>query len=345
MFTTVVNINNANKGIPNTMARKAKTFNNDMARVKEIIETLRVNANNVNMDVDEHKKAKDAASKAGDAVASKRVQIMFDIADLSIAGDWTASEILQAGPEAARGNQELTKDNSVKTFIYEISYAAHPMVRDNFRTLYEVVEQAWQDEQTQIEGAPKPLQKWAKRKYHALTGVMKAAINDNIVIHDAQTLIDYAIDNDPDLSASKVFKKLTQKLDDLRSFYTDFPVDDIAVAIEALERVETKHLQAAQERKHALTMDAVQDIKDNTPALAPAPAPAHTSVSPNTSVVNTKTKSPFVTTPASVSKPVPVPVDALADMVDNLTDDDNLTNLTNLTNTTNTDMTNNSRAA
>jgi len=170
-------------------------------------------------------------------------------------------------------------------------------VRDNFRTLVDVVNLAWENEAQQVElndGAPRPIAKWAKRKYHAITGAMKAAINDGILIQEEATLIDYAIENDPDHNVGKVFTKLENLLSKLQEFHTDFPVDDIGVAIESLQRVTVEHVTAAQARKNALTEEDVKDIQAHTPVVT-------TNI--NTSVVNKP--SPFVTVAKPGLQPTP----------------------------------------
>lgn len=314
------------------MAKKSKTpaitFNLDARRIADMAEAIRNNANDVNVDVGLHNEAKDAAKAAGDTVSNTRVKIMFAIADLAIAGEWMPEEIDAAAKIAAKDNTGLEKSGSIKTFLYEICYAAHPAVRDNFRTINEVVELAWANEVEQSvisQGeSPTPIAKWAKRKYHALTGAMKAAKNEGILIQEVDTLVAYARENDPDHNIGKVFKKLAKLRDDLRGFNGDFPVDDIGLAIEKLEGVTVEHLKAAQERKQALAEQDIQDIRDNTPVVTP---PLNTSVvNPVDNTVaqppsappaaTTPKASPFVTqaTPAAITQrpvaPVQAPVQA-----------------------------------
>jgi len=292
------------------MAKKSKTtFNLDAARIAAMAQSLRTNADDVNVDVGLHTAAKDAAKAAGENVNSKRVDIMFVIADLASQDNWLPEEIDAATKIAAKDNGGPTTEGSIKTFLYEIGYAAHPNVRDNFRTMVSVVNLAWANETEQSvisQGAtPTPIAKWAKRKYHALTGVMKAAKNEGILIQQESDLIAYAKDNDPSENVGKVFKKFEKLIADLRGFNVDFPVDDIGNAIQTLEGVTEKHLAAAQARKLALTNEDVQDIVDHTPIKvvtatpAPVAAPAVKS-------------SPFVTKPAttkvSMVKPVLIPV-------------------------------------
>ena len=310
------------------MAKKVKSapgFNLDAARIEEMAGLIRTNADDVNAEVTLHGEAKAAEKAAGVVVNSKRVKIMQVMADLAIAGNWLPAEIDAAAAIAAKdkdnGGPKL--DGSLKTFLYEICYAAHPMVRDNFRTLNEVVELAWRNEIEQNvitnKASPTPIAKWAKRKYHALTGAMKAAIK-GVSIQSESDLIAYAKDNDPDEDVGKVFKRFEKLVADLRGFNVDFPVDDLGLGITTLEGITVGHFTAAKARKDALAQESIQEIRESTPTPAPTPAPAP--VAPVIPTPEVSKPSPFVT---HAPAPVPAPVkDALNEFLGDEMDVDNL---------------------
>jgi len=96
------------------MAKKTKvtgaTFNLNQKRVDEIASALRVNAADINVDVSLHNDAKDAAKAAGEVVNSKRVDIMFVVADLAEKNNWHPEEV----KSASRMSSRVTADQKQK---------------------------------------------------------------------------------------------------------------------------------------------------------------------------------------------------------------------------------------
>lgn len=234
---------------------KTATTPLDQKRVSQIAQQIRgavtdfTDANKLKVS------AADDAKALAKAEVNTRESIMITLADLSQTGQWTNGEINLAAARAAeirqaqgQGSNDTSSEKALATFIGESKRAMHPNVRSHVKRIIELRDEAWDNESYQLEAdpkAPKPLRKAFARKYHMLIQ-MFGETADGRVFSDHSEILDWAAACDPDLDLDKVKKRLERIKQELVAFYTDWPVDDIQVCVDALNDVTEKALKASR---------------------------------------------------------------------------------------------------
>lgn len=245
----------------------------DAARVAEIAQSMFNACNPLRGALDEVNAAKDGVTTAQEGEGSQRESILCEVAALSSAGSWSVEEVQAATPIAVKKiNNDDRSAKTLATFISETRRVAHPMVRDIMPMLVSIRDAAW-DKETEQKGlnpdSPTPIRKAFKRRYHFLLTGLCGATAAGVSITTVEDAVAYARAKDPDHDAAAVLKRLTKLKEDLLSFYSDFPVDDIKAAADTLDDVAEEHLTAARMRRLA---DAAAMLPD--PATAPIPSAA-----------------------------------------------------------------------
>lgn len=248
-------------------------------RIADIAAKISQTCAGVGSDMSDLDDARAIVTKVAEAGVSKREAIMGQIADLSLADNWTTDEIKSASKIAIEAHNNLTTAKAMANFITEIKKAAHPHVRDHFKALVSIRDTAWQAETDQLEMAkgtnikvPTPLRKWAKRSYHLLTFSLKAC-EDGVLFQTCEDIVDYATAHDPDHNAKKVMERLKAIHATLAAFYVDFPDDDVGFAVDTLGKVTAEALTKARNSKIAENAAPVMPVVSAPVVSAPATIP------------------------------------------------------------------------
>lgn len=194
------------------------------------------------------KEAREASQGAAQSHTLNREGIMVALADLSMKGQWSAGDVKSAARTAAGLSAKIDSEKALATFIGEATKAMLPTVRSHVPSLVHVRDLAWQAETmayAEDKDTPTPLRKAFSRGYHALMRMMKLA-DEGRVIENVEELLEYAAECDPDLDLDKVKKRLKSIRDALAGFYSDWPVDDIQVCMQALDEVSDGALKASR---------------------------------------------------------------------------------------------------
>jgi len=226
----------------------------DHARVAKIAQTIR-NACVPILGADAAKSdARTAFQEASRAEISLREQIMLGVAGLSQKGQWTPGEIAQAaGKAAAMSNNESEK--ALANFIGETKRAMDPNVRGHVLALVNLRDVCWDTETAMLATdklSPRPLRKAFIRQYHMLIR-MFAEAQKGRVFTNASEVIAWADECDPDLDLDKVMTRLERIKGELSAFYTDWPVDDIRVCVDALGDIDKKMLRASRDARSIIS--------------------------------------------------------------------------------------------
>jgi len=197
---------------------------------------------------------------------------MVTLADLSQRGQWTEAEVNAAAAKAAAMSNN-DSDKALQTFIGETKRAMHPSVRSHVPALVSLRDLVWNAEtehKKADKNAPTPCRKAFARAYHMLIQMFGETQSGRILSTHADVLA-WAEEHDPDLDLDKVLKRLQGIRDQLTRFYTDWPVDDIQVCIDALNEVDKKTLRNAR-AGNVVEIPAKNITKTDT---APEEEPAH----------------------------------------------------------------------
>ena len=286
-------------------------------RITEIANQLKSICAGANMDMSDHVDAKDAATVAGEKSNTTREGLMANVADLASAGKWTPKEVDLAAKQANEGHANTKTKKAMETFVGELKSAAHPDVRDHFKALVSIRDEAWKAETEQLDMDPKafaPLRKAFKRNYHALIRAMSAA-KDGTLFMTKQDMVDYAIAHNPDHDAQAVFKRIAALQAQLAAFYVDYPADDLGAAADTLGKLTYNDLKLAQ--------DARLEDTNPAPVVAPTVVPATPATVVNEPDV-TKLTQAFTVVKAGnkpEAKPATVVAETPTDILDNLLGD------------------------
>lgn len=194
------------------------------------------------------KDAREASQQASQAHTLNREEIMVALAELSMQGQWSAGDVKTAARTAAGLSTRVESEKALATFIGEASKAMLPKVRSHVPNLVHVRDLAWEAEKlayAEDKDSPTPLRKAFSRGYHCLMQMMVLAENGR-VIENVSELMEWAAERDPDLDIEKVKKRLKSIRDTLAAFYSDWPVDDIQVCMQALDEVSEGSLKASR---------------------------------------------------------------------------------------------------
>jgi hypothetical protein len=209
--------------------------------------------------------AKDLKTQASDAHVGTRETMLVKCAEISAKHKLSKADVTTVATRAAAMNNNKANEKTIQTLVSEIKNAAHPDVRAHVPELVDMINGAWkaEDEAFKTDKAtPRPIAKLFKRRYHAITGVLKRAADGNMISTE-EALINYAKANDPSLDPEKIHKRLAGLIADLQAFHHDFAHDDIGLAIDTLNRATAAQL--AKVRR----VDEIVEAVENAPAPAP----------------------------------------------------------------------------
>lgn len=276
------------------MAEKTKMTD----REKDIAAQIRGACSQIVPDVDTINDHKDAAKSLGESLNTSKLSIMAQVAEMSSMGKWLPGEIKNATAYASTTMSNAEPgDRSAKslaTFLSEMNAVAHPKVRDRFSQILGAVEDAWaiEDEAMKLDAADRPkmpVRKWASRKYHAITQVLRAVKNGEANISSKEDVIAYAEEHDPDFNPERVAKRLESVANALQGIFVDFDNDDVGRAHRLLATITAEDLQESLKAKLAKARKAAKEhaalkptivASNNEPASRSTPEPVPTTIEP-----------------------------------------------------------------
>lgn len=260
------------------MATATPTTAPDPARVAAIADLIRQACSPV-LGLDANTSdAKAAAKDASDAASGGREAIMVTLANLSHTQGWTDGEIRAAAGKAANMSNNST-EKALATFIGETKRAMHPSVCAHVPMLVALRDQVWDDETAAYnmdKATPTPIRKAFIRKYHMMITMFGEAADGNLM-HTPDLLLDYAVTHNPDIDAAKVIKKIEKARADIGAIYANFPLDALQVAMQNLDDITKKALEAVAGGVTAPTVvqrplpPLPQSIKDKLAAVKALP--------------------------------------------------------------------------
>ena len=252
-------------------------------RLNDITNTIRSLAQKVMQPAQDVADAAEALNDQRAGVTSLREQLMLEVAKLSAEQAWTKGEIDTAAKQAAATNANRPKEDkptqgekTMGVFISDLRQVANPKVCTHFASLLGMRDTAWQMEDDAYAAAEtkedkalvaRPCRKLWGRKYHMLMALVRDTIDDKAAFHHTSIIIQYALDNDPDLNADKVKARLDAIVGKLTEIYADFKHDDIKVCIDFLGVLDVDQLIAAKVGK------SLTSVVNTTPQPKAIPAP------------------------------------------------------------------------
>lgn len=254
----------------------------DGARLDDIMSKIKGQAGRLASGDLDLAEAKSAVDNLRDAGVSMREVVLIDLAAISAADNWLAHEITEACKQVSKASNSKTS----ATFVSECKNVCHPRVRDRFTSLMAMRDELWPVVPDEVNVVNEACAKVWSRRYHMLTKMAQLVAKGEAVFLNADAVVNYATDNDPDHDAAKIQKRLDKIAETLAEFFVDFPHDDLSSAAELIGTIDVKKLQAA--RRELLG-------EDEPPTAVPTPAPK---VQPVVKAVPTVVNIPAAQTPA-----------------------------------------------
>lgn len=242
----------------------------DNQRMRGIIDTMQAALTPVKAADQEKVDAASMLKGAREGATGAREGALLNVAKLAAAQAWTDAEIHAASKQVAADSNSKT-EKSVATFIGELKLVSHPKVRGMAETAHVALSSAWEEEGTLDKSDPRPLRALWARKYHAWIAILGLA-QKGMVLADAPAMIDFARANDPNLDAEKVHKRLQTIIGSLQSFADDFPMGDLATAIQLLNMIGKRELMAS---RVSTTVVETPKAAPNAPAVVTHTTPAN----------------------------------------------------------------------
>jgi len=209
-------------------------------KIQGMAQRIRDFANSIQSDHDDMLVAKETVNTFNAGMTVTRLDVCAKVAELSAAEKWLPREIEEACTAAKKLTNRPAEDATNRTvgvFCSQLHAVAHPKVRNQFPTILAACREAWADETMADSDAPKPVHKFKGREYTLIMSACVAVKNDELVVVDADSIVQWAIENDPDFDPDKVEKRLRAVAAQLQEIANDFGDDQIADACTYLSTI------------------------------------------------------------------------------------------------------------
>jgi hypothetical protein len=196
------------------------------------------------------KDAKLAIDKVKAEGVTVRETIMARVSELATGGKWTALEIDAAAKSIGKNAKQ--NDRSKAVLVSQIKSAAKPNVREKFKEITTVVNEAWDEaEELKAAGEPAPLRKLSSRRYDLLCHVLSRVAAGKMAPDFTQDdLLAYAeeCEREKRSDANKAAKKLEALVKQIDELHEEFRHNNLLVGANYLREIDVKQLQEARDR-------------------------------------------------------------------------------------------------
>lgn len=203
--------------------------------------------------------------------ATVRETIMARVSELATEGKWTAPEIDAAAKSISKSGERSDKSKAV--LVSQIKSAAKPNVREKFKEIATVVNEAWEEEEDlKAAGEPTPLHKLKSRRYDLLCHVLsRVAAGEMAPDFTQEALLAYAesCEQERKFDAEKAAKKIESLVKQIDELHDEFDHHDLLVAANLLRKINAEQLREARDKPKTLTVKPKAKTPDRSQSTTP----------------------------------------------------------------------------